>query len=54
MSQWDDKFREHAIHASLENLGERLADESLKTDDLSLVEHLDRINQLKLYYKDDK
>jgi hypothetical protein len=49
MSQWDDKFKSHAIHATLTNLDERLADESLKTDDLSVIEHLDRIAQLKSY-----
>jgi len=49
MSQWDDKFKSHAIHATLDNLENRLIDESLKTDDLSVIEHLDRIAQLKLY-----
>lgn len=49
MSQWDDRFKGHAIHTSLDNLGERLADDSLKTDDLSVIEHLDRISQLKSY-----
>lgn len=49
MSQWDDKFKSHAIHATLGNLEDRLTDESLKTDDLSVIEHLDRIAQLKLY-----
>ena len=49
MSQWDDKFKSHAIHATLTNLDERLSDESLKTDDLSVIEHLDRIAQLKSY-----
>lgn len=49
MSQWDDKFKNHAIHATLDNLEERLSDETLKTDDLSVLEHIDRIAQLKLY-----
>jgi len=49
MSQWDDKFKSHAIHATLDNLADRLADEGLKTDDLSVIEHIDRIAQLELY-----
>ncbi|WP_434950084.1 hypothetical protein ACRWQL_11510 [Shewanella sp. HL-SH4] len=49
MSQWDKKFKSHPIHATLDNLEDRLGDESLKTDDLSVIEHIDRIAQLKSY-----
>lgn len=49
MSQWDEKFKSHAIHTTLENLEERLSDENLKSDDLSVIEHLDRIHQLSNY-----
>lgn len=49
MSQWDKKFKSHAIHATLDSLADRLNDESLKTDELSVIEHIDRITQLKSY-----
>ncbi|MCO5786759.1 hypothetical protein DHB74_10380 [Pseudomonas sp. G11-1] len=49
MSQWDDRFNEHAIHASLENLTERLEDKELVSEDLNMIEIIDRVTQAKLY-----
>jgi len=49
MSQWDDKFNEHAIHASIENLTERLQDKELISEDLNTIEIIDRITQAKSY-----
>lgn len=49
MSQWDDRFNEHAIHASIENLTERLEDEELISEDLNMIEIIDRITQAKSY-----
>jgi myosin heavy subunit len=49
MSQWEDKFSEHAIHASLDNLAERLDDETLVTEDLNVLELIDRVRQAKSY-----
>jgi len=49
MSQWENKFSEHAIHASLDNLAERLDDESLVTEDLNVLELIDRVRQAKSY-----
>lgn len=49
MSQWDDKFNEHAIHASIENLTERLEDKELISEDLNMIEIIDRIVQAKSY-----
>ncbi|MFY0667625.1 MAG: hypothetical protein JXQ95_06315 [Alteromonas stellipolaris] len=49
MSQWDDQLSEHAIHASIENLAERLTDDSLVTEDLNVLAIIDRIKQAASY-----
>lgn len=49
MSQWDDKFNEHAIHASIDNLSSRLEDKELISEDLNIIEIIDRIVQAKSY-----
>ncbi|MBW3513124.1 hypothetical protein KO537_00010 [Shewanella sp. NKUCC01_JLK] len=49
MSQWDDQFSDHAIHASIENLVDRLTDDSLVTEDLNVFEIIDRIKQVASY-----
>lgn len=49
MSQWDDKFNEHAIHASIDNLTNRLEDKELISEDLNIIEIVDRIVQAKSY-----
>ena len=49
MSQWDDRFKEHAIHASIENLTERLGNDDLISEDLNIIEIIDRITQAKSY-----
>lgn len=49
MSQWDDKFNEHAIHASIDNLASRLEDKELISEDLNIIEIIDRIVQAKSY-----
>ncbi|MDY0250478.1 MAG: hypothetical protein RBR45_10555 [Pseudomonas sp.] len=49
MSQWDDRFNEHAIHASIENLTERLKAKELISEDLNMIEIIDRITQAKSY-----
>lgn len=49
MSQWDDKFNEHAIHASIDNLTSRLEDKELISEDLNIIEIIDRIVQAKSY-----
>lgn len=49
MSQWDDRFKEHAIHASIENLTERLGSDDLISEDLNIIEIIDRITQAKSY-----
>lgn len=49
MSQWDDRYNEHAIHASIENLSNRLEDEALVSEDLNVIEIIDRIIQVKSY-----
>jgi hypothetical protein len=45
MLQLDDQFSEHAIHASIENLADRLTDDSLLTEDLNVLEIINRIKQ---------
>jgi uncharacterized membrane protein len=49
MSQLDDQFSKHAIHASIENLADRLTDDSLVTEDLNVLEIIDRIKQAASY-----
>ncbi|PMG27081.1 hypothetical protein BCU94_05850 [Shewanella sp. 10N.286.52.C2] len=49
MSQWDDRYNEHAIHASIDNLTERLEDDALVSEDLNVIEIIDRIIQAKSY-----
>jgi hypothetical protein len=49
MSQLDDQFSDHAIHASIENLADRLTDDSLVTEDLNVLEIIDRIKQAASY-----
>ncbi|VEL96888.1 hypothetical protein ALT761_01881 [Alteromonas sp. 76-1] len=49
MSQWDEQLSDHAIHASIENLADRLTDDSLVTEDLNVVEIIDRIKQAASY-----
>ena len=49
MSQWDNKFSEHAIHASIDNLTSRLEDKELISEDLNVIEIIDRITQAKSY-----
>lgn len=49
MSQWDDRFNEHAIHVSIENLTERLKAKELISEDLNMIEIIDRITQAKSY-----
>ncbi len=49
MSQWDDQLSDHAIHASIENLADRLTDDSLVTEDLNVLEIIDRIKQAASY-----
>lgn len=49
MSQLDDQFSEHAIHTSIENLADRLTDDSLVTEDLNVLEIIDRIKQAASY-----
>ncbi|MDF0535788.1 hypothetical protein PY479_16080 [Shewanella sp. A32] len=45
MSQWDDKFAEHAIHTNINNLNERLNNNALITEDLNIIDILDKIKQ---------
>lgn len=49
MSQWDDQLSDHAIHASIENLADRLTDDSLVTEDLNVLAIIDRIKQAAFY-----
>jgi hypothetical protein len=49
MSQWDDQLSDHAIHASIENLADRLTDDSLVTEDLNILAIIDRIKQAVSY-----
>ncbi len=49
MSQWEDKLNSHAIHTTITNLTERLNDKDLEIEDLSAIELIDKIIQVKLY-----
>jgi predicted CopG family antitoxin len=49
MSQWEDKLNSHAIHTTITNLAERLNDKDLEIEDLSAIELIDKIVQVKSY-----
>jgi len=49
MSKWDDQLNNHVINTSLANLAERMKEEILISDDINVIELVDKINQLLLY-----
>lgn len=51
MSQWEDSFKNHAIHTTHQNLTVLLDDEELLSEDVHVVGIVDRIRQAALYTK---
>ncbi len=51
MSKWEDGYRDHPIHTTLQNLIEAVDDDSLTSDDINVIDLVDRINQAISYTK---
>ena len=49
MSQWDDNYKNHAIHTTYQNLLILLDDEELISEDIDVISILDRVRQAALY-----
>jgi DNA repair exonuclease SbcCD ATPase subunit len=45
MSKWEDNYKNHPIHTTLQNLNEALDDETLVSDDINISDLVDRIRQ---------
>lgn len=49
MNKWDEQLRDHAIFTTLADLSEKLKDESLISEDINVIELVDKISQLQAY-----
>lgn len=49
MSKWEEQLKNHAIFTTLADLSERLKDESLISEDINVIELVDKIVQLQAY-----
>lgn len=45
MSKWEDNYKNHPIHTTLQSLREALEDEALVSDDINIIDLVDRIRQ---------
>lgn len=45
MSKWEDNYKNHPIHTTLQNLNEVMDDEALASDDINIIDLVDRIRQ---------
>jgi uncharacterized membrane protein len=51
MSKWDDQLANHAISTTAANLAERLKVDELITEDVNVIDLVDKIRQLIAYYE---
>ena len=49
MNKWDEQLRGHAIFTTLADLSEKLKDDSLISEDINVIELVDKITQLQTY-----
>lgn len=49
MNKWDEQLKSHAIFTTLADLSEKLKDESLVSEDINIIELVDKITQLQIY-----
>jgi hypothetical protein len=49
MTKWNDQLNQHALSITLSDLSERLKDEELISDDINVIELINKINQLVVY-----
>ena len=49
MSQWDDKYKEHPVHATLSSLCDIIESEALISEDVTIIGVVDRIRQAAEY-----
>ncbi len=45
MSKWEDNYRKHPIHTTLQSLVEALDDDALASDNINVIDLVDRIRQ---------
>lgn len=51
MAQWEEKLSNHAIHTTLHNLTEAMNSDEIASEDITVMEHVERIAQLVSYAK---
>jgi len=49
MNKWDEQLKSHAIFTTLADLSEKLKDGSLISEDINIIELVDKITQLQVY-----